>query len=74
MRRGATQELLQTGETLEVLKGSSAWVGNGFRSYIDLEFDKTIRVSQMIIKYDQNTSSEDDSPRKGPPSKRETKI
>ena len=55
-RRGATQELLQTGETLEVIKGSGTWVGNGSRSYIDLEFDKTLRVSQTIIKLDRDSS------------------
>ena len=49
--------------------GSGAWVGNGFRIYIALEFDKTHRFSQMIITYDQNTSSEDDSHRKGVPRK-----
>ena len=74
LRRGATQELPQTGETLEVIKGSGAWVGNGFKGYIDLEFDKTLRVSQMIIKYEQNTSFADYPPRKGSPRKGGTKL
>ena len=69
LRRGATQELTQKGETLEIIKGSGAWIGGGFRSYIDLEFDKALRVSQMIINLDKDSSSEDDSPRKKAPRK-----
>lgn len=42
LRRDATQELLQTGETLEIIKAPGAWVGSGYRSYIGLEFDKTL--------------------------------
>ena len=71
LRRGATQELIRTGRNLAAIKVSGAWVGGGFKSYIDLEFDKTLRVSQMIIKYDQNTSPEGDPPRKGAPRKGE---
>ena len=73
-RRGATQELSQGGETLEVIKGSGGWIGNGFYSYVDLEFDKTLRISRLLIKLDENSSSEEDSPRKGTPRKGAGKL
>ena len=38
-RRGATQELLMTGNSLEVAKGSGGWWGSGFRIYVDLEMN-----------------------------------
>ena len=57
LRRGATQELLETGQAIQIVKNSGAWVGGGFRNYIDLEFDKTLNAPRMIISLEGNSPS-----------------
>ena len=59
-RRGATQELLLAGNTLEVIKGSGGWWGSGFRSYVDLEMDNAFRISRCLIVLSDGSSSEDE--------------
>ena len=58
-RRGATQELLTTGNSLEVIKGSGGWWGSGFRSYVDIEMDHAFRISRCLIALSDDSSSED---------------
>ena len=58
-RRGATQELLTTGNSLEVIKGSGCWWGSSFRSYVDLEMDKDFRISRMLVTLSDSSSDED---------------
>ena len=55
-RRGDTQELLQSGGTIEIIKSPGAWIGNGFRSYIDLEFNKTRQIPRTLIQLDDSSS------------------
>ena len=61
IRRGATQESLQTGGTVEVIKSAGAWLGNGFRSYVDFGFNRSRQISRMLIALDD--SSPDDENR-----------
>ena len=72
-RRGATQDLLDTGETPQIVKKSGAWFGGGFRSYIDLELGKSIKVSRMISSLGGDSSSDDENPRSRP-DKRRNKV
>ena len=57
-RRGATQELLMTGNSLEVVKGSGGWWGSGFRSYVDIEMDHAFRISRALIALRDSDSSD----------------
>ena len=59
IRRGATQELTETGKLLQAIKGSGGWVGGGFRSYIDLEFDKTLKIPMLLISLEESSSDEE---------------
>ena len=57
-RRGATQELLMTGNSLEVIKGSGGCWGSSFRSYVDLEMDHAFRISRALIALSDSDSSD----------------
>ena len=46
---GASQELLQTGNSLDVINVSGCWWGSGFRRYVDLEMDSAFRISRFLI-------------------------
>ena len=59
-RRGATQELLTTGNSLEVVKGSGGWLGPGFRSYVDLGMGSAFRISKLLVALSDDDSSEDE--------------
>ena len=59
-RRGATQELLTTGNSLEVIKGSGGWLGPGFRSYVDLGMDSAFRISKLLVELSDDDSSDDE--------------
>ena len=43
-RRWDTQELLMTGNSLEVIKGPGGWWGSGLRSYVGLEMGRAFRI------------------------------
>ena len=60
-RRGASQELLQYGPSIDVIKSAWAWLGAGFGSYIDLEFDKDRKISKIPTTHviDGSPSEED---------------
>ena len=64
-RRGATQELIQTGNALDVIKGSGGWQGSGIRSYGDLEVENAFRISRRPIALSDADSPEDDRENKG---------
>ena len=66
IRRGATQELTETGELPQSIKGPGAWVGDGFLSYIDVEFDKTLKISGILIS-SEDSSSDEECPRNRAP-------
>ena len=57
-RRGATQELLTTGNSLEFINGSVGWWGSGFRSYIDLGMDHAFSTHKALIALSDSDSSE----------------
>ena len=57
LRRGATRELLQTGNNLRVIKGSVAWIGSRYKRYVAIDFDKTLGVSRLIVSMVGNSSS-----------------
>ena len=59
-RRGATQELLTAGNSLEVIKGSGGWWGSGFRSYVDVEMDRAFRISLCLVALSGDSSSDDE--------------
>ena len=63
-RRGATQELLQGGNSLDVIKGSGGWAGSGFRSYVDLEMDTSFRIARLLVVLSDDESSEDERVKK----------
>ena len=64
-RRGPTQELLQNGSSIACIKSSGSWIWSGFGSYIDLEFDRSLKISKILIAQmsDDSTSEEDNEPR-----------
>ena len=59
-RRGATQELLTTGNSLDAVKGSGGWLGPGFRSYVDLGMDSAFLISKLLVDLSDDDSSEDE--------------
>ena len=64
-RRGATQELLTSGYSLEVIKGSGGWNGAGsFKSYVDLEMDSSFRISRLLVALSDGESSEEENIKK----------
>ena len=59
--RVASQELLRRGSNIAVIKSSRAWLGSGFGSYIDLEFDREEKISKIpTVKIGDDSYSEDD--------------
>ena len=71
-RRGATQELLQTRNTLEAIRGAGGWWVSGFRSYVDLEMGNDFRISMAPIVLSDGSSSEDEQKTKQGRQRRET--
>ena len=63
-RHGATQEILQPGGTLEVIKSSGAWLGNGYRSYVDLEYTRARQISRLLIALGDSSSDDEEHPPK----------
>ena len=63
-RRGSTQELLQTGNSLEVIKGAGGWAGSGFRSYVDLEMDTSFKITRLLVVLSDDDLSEDEGVKK----------
>ena len=59
-RRGATQELLTSGNSLDVIKGSGGWWGSGFRSYVDVAMGHAFRISRCLITLSEDSSSDDE--------------
>ena len=59
-RRGSTQELHQSGNSLEVIKGAGGWHGAGFKSYIDHEIDSSFRISRLLVALSDGDSSEEE--------------
>ena len=47
--RGAAQERLATGNSLEVIKWPGGWRGAGFRSYVDIEMGHVFRISRALL-------------------------
>ena len=61
-RRGDPQELLQHGSSIAVIRSSGAWLGSGFGSYVDVEFDKERKISKIATaQISGDSSSEGDS-------------
>ena len=60
-RRGTTQEIRQSGWTIDVIKSSGAWLGNGFRSYVSFEFNRSRQISRLLIALG-DSSSDDEEP------------
>ena len=56
-RRGVSPELLQRGSAIAVVKSSGAWLGSGYGSYIDLEFDKARKISKILTAQPSGGSS-----------------
>ena len=63
-RRGATQEILHPWGTIEVTKSPGAWICNGFRSYVDFEFNRPRKISRLLIALDDSSSDDEDRPPK----------
>ena len=55
---GATQELLTTGNSLEVINGAGWWRGSGFRGYVDLGMGRAFRISRAPIALSDSDSSD----------------
>ena len=58
-RRGATQELLTTGNSLEVVKNSWGCRGPGFSSYVDIAMDKAFRIARLLVTLSDDSSDEE---------------
>ena len=58
-RRGSTQELFSHWSTISVIKSAGAWLGAGYGSYIDLEFDKAHKIPKILTTCLSDGSSSD---------------
>ena len=64
-RRGATQEIKDSGSTLSVIIKSGTWTHAGYKSYLDLQADYAINISRFLIESLGSDSEEEDAC--GPP-------
>ena len=48
-RRGATQEIKDSGSTLSVIIKSGTWTHSGYRAYLDLQADYAINISSLLL-------------------------
>ena len=61
-RRGATQEIKDSGSTLSIIIKSGTWTHSGYRSYLDLQADFAINISRFVLDAaDSDSNDEDDS-------------
>ena len=62
-RRGATQEIKDTGSTLAVIITSGGWTAAGYKSYLDLQMDEALNISALLIEsMDSDSDETDDEP------------
>ena len=59
-RRGATQEIKDSGSTLSVIIQSGTWTHAGYRAYLDLQADYAINISSFILDKLGSDSEEED--------------
>ena len=48
-RRGATQEVKDSGATLSLIIQSGTWTHAGYRAYLDLQADFAINISSFVL-------------------------
>ena len=51
------------GRSTDLIKITGGWVGSGFKSYVDLEVDKAINVTKMIVALSDSSSSDEEPSR-----------
>ena len=48
-RRGATQEIKDSGSTISLIIQSGTWTNAGYRAYLDLQADYAINISSLVL-------------------------
>ena len=59
-RRGATQEIKDSGSTLALIITSGTWTHAGYKAYLDLQADFAINISRFALDALGSGSEEDD--------------
>ena len=59
-RRGATQEINDSGSTLALIITSGTWAHAGYKAYLDLQADFAINISRFVLDAMGSGGEEDD--------------
>ena len=59
-RKGATDEIKNSGSALATILTSGVWSSGGFRGYLDLHADEAINISAVLIKAIDSESDDPD--------------
>ena len=68
-RHGGAQELLKSGNSLEVIRGPGGWWGSGFRIYVAVEMDRAFRISRCLVAISGDSPSDDERVSRDPADK-----
>ena len=60
-RRGATQEIKDSGSTLALIITSGTWTHAGYKAYLDLQADFAINISRFVLDALGSGSEDDDA-------------
>ena len=61
-RRGATEEIKDSGSTFATIIKSGTWTAAGFKSYLDLQRDEALNISRLLLENADSNSEDDDPP------------
>ena len=59
-RRGATNEISETGSTLAAVITSGGWAAADYKSYLDMQMDEALNISSLLVEAADSDSDETD--------------
>ena len=59
-RRGATEEIKNSGSTFATIITSGGWTAAGYKSYLDLQADEAINISKLLLETTNSDSNDTD--------------
>ena len=59
-RRGATEEIKNSGSTFATIITSGGWTAAGYKSYLDLQADEAVNISKLLLETTNSDSNDTD--------------
>ena len=59
-RRGATEEIKNSGPTFATVIKSGGWAAAGYKSYLDLQADEAVNISKLLLDTTNSDSNDTD--------------